>query len=57
MAYVLSTYGVLEFDEADRAEEISNNAAKASLNHIQMNQFAKIRSSELIDHDSDFDSD
>jgi thioredoxin-like negative regulator of GroEL len=50
MAYVLARHGVLNY-EADRSEELSQNAARASLNHLRM---AQIRSGEY-DNMSDDD--
>ena len=43
MEYILSTYGVLNFDEADRQEAIAASRAKAGLNTIGMQ---KIKSGE-----------
>ena len=37
MAYVLSTYGMLNFDEADRSEEIANRSSRAGLNSMRLN--------------------
>ena len=51
MAYVLSTYGMLNFDEADRAEEIANRSSKAGLNSMRLNC---IRAGEY-DHMTDDD--
>ena len=54
MAYVLSTHGVLNFDEADRAEEIASRSQKAGLNSVRL---ATIRAGDHdnLSDDDDFD--
>lgn len=37
MAYILSTHGVLKFDEADRGEEIAERSQRAGLNSMRLN--------------------
>ena len=36
MAWVLSTHGVLNFEEADRAEQVAQNAARAGVNAFNL---------------------
>jgi len=53
MAYVLSQWGVLNFDEADRGEEIAEKSMGAGLNRIQLS----IRSGGYDHEDDDFSLD
>jgi hypothetical protein len=56
MAYVLSTYGMLNFDEADRSEEISNRSNKAGLNSMRLNCIRAGEYDDMAD-DDDFNLD